>query len=67
MKDYFKEQLAGGATDKFFYGVYGIIEGTLHIECHKGPLQTLSLDGLVFDQMRGSTPMFKPEELNGRY
>lgn len=60
MNNYFKEQMAEGATDKFFYGVYGVIPGTLSIKCHKGSLETLSLDGLVFDQMLGSTPMFKP-------
>lgn len=61
MNEYFKKQLESGATDKFFYGVYGTIEGTLRIECHRGPLQTLSLEGLEFDRMVESTPMFKPQ------
>ena len=61
--NYFKEQIAGGATDNFFYGTE--IDGTVRIERHRGPLETLSLDGLVFDRMMGSTPFFRlemPEE-----
>ena len=57
MNEYFKEQIAGGATDQFFYGTEH--NGEVKIERHRGPLQTLSLDGLVFDRMMGSTPFFK--------
>jgi hypothetical protein len=57
MNEYFKEQIAGGATDQFFYGFDH--DGKISIERHRGPLQTLSLDGLVFDRMMGSTPFFK--------
>lgn len=57
MNEYFKEQIAGGATDNFFYGI--AIDGTVRIERHRGSLQTLSLDELVFDRMVGSTPMFR--------
>ena len=32
----------------------------MRIERHRGPLETLSLDGLVFDRMMGSTPFFRP-------
>jgi hypothetical protein len=64
IKEFFKEQIRGGATDKFFYGIYGKIEGTLSIQCHRGPLQTLSLDGLAFDRMQESTPFFKIVEVN---
>lgn len=59
MKQYFEQQFAGGATDEFFYGTE--IDGTLRLLRHRGPIQTLSLDGLVFDRMHGSTPMFRPE------
>lgn len=64
MKEYFKKQLESGATDKFFYGVYGTIEGTLQIECHHGPLQTLSLTDLEFDRMVESIPMFNTNNTN---
>ena len=59
MIEYFKEQIEGGATDNFFYGTQ--IDGTVRIERHRGPLETLALDGLVFDRMMGSTPMFRLE------
>ena len=64
IKEFFKDQIAGGATDKFFYGIHGKIEGTLSIQCHRGPLQTLSLDGLIFDKMVNSTPFFKTIGVN---
>ena len=57
--NYFKEQIAGGATDNWFYGTE--IAGEVRIERHRGPLETLVLDGLVFDRMMGSTPFFRPE------
>lgn len=60
IKEYFREQLAGGATDNFFYSTEN--NGEVRIERHRGPLQTLSLDGLVFDRMVGSTPFFKVEQ-----
>lgn len=59
MIDYFKEQIESGATDNFFYGTE--IASEVRIERHRGPLQTLSLDGLVFDRMVGSTPFFRFE------
>ena len=59
MNEYFEQQIAGGATDNWFYGTE--IDGTMRIERHRGPLETLSLDGLVFDRMMGSTPMFRLE------
>ena len=57
MNEYFKEQIESGATDDWFYGTE--IGGEVRIERHRGPLQTLSLDGLVFDRMVGSTPFFR--------
>lgn len=57
IKEYFKEQLSSGATDNFFYATEN--NGEVRIERHRGPLQTLSLDGLVFDRMMASTPFFK--------
>jgi hypothetical protein len=54
----FEQQIAGGATDNWFYGTE--IDGTVRIERHRGPIQTLVLDGLVFDRMMGSTPFFRP-------
>ena len=58
MNEYFREQIEGGATDNWFYGTE--IDGEVRIERHRGPLKTLSLDGLVFDRMMGSTPFFRP-------
>lgn len=60
MNEYFKEQIAGGATDNWFYGTE--IAGEVRIERHRGPLETLSLSGLVFDRMMGSTPFFRPAD-----
>lgn len=54
----FEQQIDGGATEMFFYGTE--IDGTVRIERHRGPIQTLVLDGLVFDRMLGSTPFFRP-------
>lgn len=59
MKQYFEQQIAGGATDNWFYGTE--IAGEVRIERHRGPLETLSLSGLVFDRMMGSTPFFRFE------
>ena len=59
MKQYFEKQIEGGATDNWFYGTE--IDGTVRIERHRGTIDSLSLDGLVFDRMMGSTPMFRLE------
>jgi hypothetical protein len=59
MRQYFEQQIAGGAIDNFFYGTE--IDGIVRIERHRGTIETLSLDGLVFDRMMGSTPMFRLE------
>lgn len=58
MREYFKEQIENGATDNFFYGTE--IDGTVSIKRHRGSLETLSLDRLVFYRMMGATPMFRP-------
>lgn len=58
MIEYFKEQLAGGATDNWFYGTE--IDGTVRIERHRGAIDSLLLTGLEFDRMMGSTPFFRP-------
>lgn len=54
----FKQQIASGATDNFFYGTE--IEGTVRIERHRGTIDSLKLTGLEFDRMMGSTPFFRP-------
>ena len=59
MKQYFEQQIEGGATDNWFYGTENA--GEVRIERHRGPLETLSLSGLVFDRMMGSTPFFRFE------
>ena len=59
-KEYFQQQIEGGATDNFFYGTE--IDGAVRIERHRGPLETLSLSGLVFDRMMGATPFFRPAD-----
>lgn len=56
----FEQQIAGGATDNWFYGTE--IDGTVRIERHRGAIETLALTGLVFDRMMGSTPFFRPCE-----
>lgn len=56
MKEYFEAQLAGGATDQFFYGTENL--GEVRIERHRGTLDTLPT-GLVFTRMVGSTPFFR--------
>lgn len=60
IEEYFQEQIRGGATDNWFYGTE--IAGEVRIERHRGPLETLSLSGLVFDRMMGSTPFFRPAD-----
>ena len=54
----FEQQIAGGATDNFFYGTE--IDGTVRIERHRGTIDSLRLTGLEFDRMMGSTPFFRP-------
>ena len=56
MNEYFKDRIAGGATDNWFYGTE--IDGTVRIERHRGSLDAFP-EGLVFDRMMGSTPFFK--------
>jgi hypothetical protein len=58
MKQYFEQQIRGGATDNFFYGTE--IDGTVRIERHRGAIGSLRLTGLEFDRMMGSTPFFRP-------
>ena len=53
----FQQQIEGGATDNFFYGTE--IAGTVRIERHRGTIDSLTLTGLEFDRMMGSTPFFK--------
>jgi hypothetical protein len=60
MKQYFEQQIRGGATDDFFYGTE--IDGTVRIERHRGTIDSLRLDSFVFDRMMGSTPFFRPKE-----
>jgi hypothetical protein len=54
----FEQQIQGGATDNWFYGIE--IDGTVRIERHRGAIDSLTLTGLEFDRMMGSTPFFKP-------
>ena len=56
--NYFREQIEGGATDNWFYGTE--IAGTVRIERHRGTIDSLTLTGLEFDRMMGSTPFFRP-------
>ena len=53
----FEQQIRGGATDNFFYGTEN--NGEVRIERHRGPIDSLSLEGLVFDRMMAATPFFK--------
>jgi hypothetical protein len=57
VKEYFQEQISNGATENFFYATE--LNGEVRIERHRGQLDSLSLDGLVFDRMMASTPFFK--------
>jgi hypothetical protein len=54
----FEQQIQGGATDNWFYGTE--IAGTVKIERHRGAIDSLTLTGLEFDRMMGSTPFFRP-------
>lgn len=56
----FEQQIRGGATEDFFYGTEH--DGTVRIERHRDTIDSLSLIGLKFDRMIGSTPFFKPAE-----
>ena len=56
----FQQQIEGGATDNFFYGTEH--KGEVRIERHRGTIDSLSLAGLEFARMMGSTPFFKPIE-----
>ena len=58
IKELFEQQITGGATDNFFYGTE--IDGTVRIERHRGTIDSLTLTGLEFDRMMGSTPFFRP-------
>lgn len=55
MRQYFEQQIAGGATDNFFYGTEH--NGEVRIERHRGSLDTLPT-GLRFLRMVDSTPFF---------
>lgn len=59
MNEYFKEQIAGGATDQFFYGTEQ--NGEVRIERHRGALDTFPTN-LQFSRMMGTTPFFTREE-----
>ena len=58
VKELFAQQIAGGATDNWFYGTE--IDGTVRIERHRGAIDSLRLTGLKFDRMLGPTPFFRP-------
>ena len=57
VKEYFQEQIDGGATENFFYATE--LNGEVRIERHRGSIDTPSLEGLVFDRMMAATPFFK--------
>jgi len=59
MNEYFKEQIAGGATDQFFYGTEH--NGEVRIERHRGTLDTFPTN-LQFSRMMGTTPFFTQEK-----
>jgi hypothetical protein len=61
MNEYFKEQLAGGATDQFFYGIEHNDE--LKLLRHHGPMESFP-NNLQFSRMVGSTPLFTMDETN---
>jgi hypothetical protein len=58
MKQYFEQQIEGGATDNFFYVIEN--NGKVSIERHRGTLDTLSINNLEFIRMSKSTPVFRP-------
>ena len=55
IKQLFEQQIAGGATDQFFYCTE--YKGEVRIERHRGSLDTLPT-GLRFLRMVDSTPFF---------
>ncbi len=56
MKQYFELQVAGGATDQFFYATEN--NGEVRIERHRGTLQSLPTN-LKFTRMVESIPFFR--------
>ena len=61
IKELFKQQIDGGATDQFFYVIEN--NGEVSIERHRGTLDTLSINNLEFVRMSKSTPVFRLVEV----
>ena len=61
IKELFKQQIDGGATDQFFYVIEN--NGKVSIERHRGTLDTLSINNLEFVRMSKSTPVFRLVEV----
>ena len=58
MKQYFDQQLEGGATETFFYGLESLEHQTINIMRHKGSLDTFP--NLEFVRMFSeSIPLFR--------
>ena len=56
MKQYFEQQIRGGATDNWFYGTE--MNGEVRVERHRGSLDVFPTN-LKFVRMAGSVPFFK--------
>ena len=61
IKELFKQQIDGGATDQFFYVIEN--NGKVSIKRHRGTLDTLSINNLEFVRMSKSTPVFRLVEV----
>ena len=53
VKELFAQQIAGGATDNWFYGTE--IDGTVRIERHRGAIDSLRLTALKKESKENST------------
>ena len=63
MKQYFDQQLEGGATEMFFYGIETqaekVEDSRIDIKSHKGTLETFPTNLEFVRMMSESIPLFK--------
>jgi len=59
IKEYFKNQIAQGATEMFFYGLDRELPFTISIMRHKGTLDSFPANLEFVRMLAESTPLFK--------
>ena len=62
MNEYFKNQIEGGATEMFFYGLERPEPFTISIMSHKGTLDKFPANLEFVRMLAESTPLFKEIE-----